>query len=132
MSTILVLPNLSLAQEQTPRMEPPETIEEAKELGWRFFEICREQLLGIIEGLWRGRVLPVWRQMYQIWSNFWDSYIQPWLQGIWNRVLTLFGQEIERRRPQIEEEFEKEKEEIREETQKAQKTLWDRFKELIE
>jgi len=122
----LLLPGFSLAQ-----IEAPETIEEAKELGEEFFQKSKEQLPQIIGRLWKEEVLPIWRKMYEIWSNWWDFSIQPWLQNIWQRVMALFGQEIEKRKPQIEEELEKEKEELKEELPDVTKSLWERFKELI-
>jgi len=131
---VLVLPNLSFGQEEVPAVPAlhiPKSLEEAKELAKEAFKQSIARLPRIIEKLWRERVLPVWKKMYQIWSNFWDSYIQPWLESIWQRILGLLGQEIEKRKPQIEEELEKEKEELREEAYRTQRTLWERFKELF-
>jgi len=131
----LVLPNFSLAQEELPAIEAPETFEEAKELGEEFLKESKEQLPGILERLWKEEVLPVWRKMYEIWSNWWDNYIQPWLQNIWERIKNVFIQEIEKRRPKVKQELEKEKEELKEEIKKelpkTTKSLWERFKELI-
>ena len=126
----LVLPTFILAQE-APQMKPPETIEEVKAIGERFLEKCGELLPGILEQLWREGVLPVWRKMYQIWSNFWDNTLQPWLRSIWQKIQLMMGQEIEKRKPQVEQEFEKEKEELKTEAPEVGKTLWERFKELI-
>lgn len=125
-----VLPIFVLAQVETPG-----TIEGTKEFGKEFLEKSGEQLPGILERIWREGVLPVWRKMYEIWSNWWDFTIQPWLKSIWQRIKGIFIQEIEKRKPYIEEEFQKEKEELKEEVKKelpkTGKSLWQRFKELI-
>jgi hypothetical protein len=133
----LVLPNFSLAQEEVPvpKIKAPETIEEAKEFGKKFFQKVQEQLPGILKNLWKERVLATWKKMYQIWSDWWDCYLQPRIRNIWQKFLRLFSQEIEKRKPQLEEEFEKEKEELKEEIKEeipeVKKSFWERFKELI-
>ena len=130
----LLSANFALAQEE-PRVTAPETFEEAQELGESFLETIKKDLPGILGKIWREDVLPIWENMYQIWSNWWDSFIQPWLQNIWYKFMALLSQEIEKRKPQIEETFEKEKEElkeeIREEVPEVGKSFWDKFKELI-
>jgi hypothetical protein len=126
----LALSNFALAQE-TSQMKPPETIEEAKGLGKKFLVKIKELLPGILEGIWQEGVLPIWRKMYQIWSNWWDSTIQPWLESIWYKIKGAILGEVEKRKPQIEEEFEEEKEELKTEAPEVGKTLWERFKELI-
>jgi len=65
-------------------------------------------------------------------KNFWQSYVSPWLKTIWQKIYYLLGKEVEKRKPEIQEEFEKEKQEAKEEIPKISKSLWQRFKELIE
>jgi hypothetical protein len=125
----LLLPSFSFAQPQS--LQTPETLEEAKEMGEKALEVSKKELPGILEKIWKEDVLPVWQKMYEKWSEWWDSSIQPWLQNIWEKITVLFGKEIEKRRPIIEEEFEKEKEEIKEELPKVTKSLWEKFKELL-
>ena len=125
----LLLPSFSFAQNQA--LEQPETLEEAKEMGEEAGEEIKAKLPGILEKLWKEDVLPVWEKMYEKWSEWWDSSIQPWLQNIWEKIAVLFGKEIEKRKPIIEEEFEKEKEEVKEELPKVTKSLWEKFKELL-
>ena len=123
------MPSFSFAQLQS--FQTPETLEEAKEMGEKAGEEIKEKLPGILEKMWKEEVLPRWQEMYEKWSEWWDSSIQPWLQNIWEKIAALFGKEIEKRKPIIEEEFQKEKEEIKKELPKVTKSLWERFKELI-
>lgn len=125
----LLLPSFSFAQLQS--FQTPETLEEAKEMGEKAGEEIKEKLPGILEKMWKEDILPVWEKMYEKWSEWWDSSIQPWLQSIWGKIATLFGKEVEKRKPIIEEEFKKEKEEIKEELPEVTKSLWEKFKELI-
>jgi len=135
----LTLPNFSSATEQIPQIETPETFEEAEEMGKGFLKETKERLPRILEKIWEEEVIPVWKKMYEKWRNWWNSYIYPWLQNVWQKILKLLGREIEERKPIIEEQFEKEKEELKQELKEeikkeapeVGKTLWEKFKELI-
>jgi len=129
-----LIANLGFAVEigQTPKA--PETLEEAKTMG-------EKVLTGLPRALkepWR-EALGIWGRMADIFSNFWNSYIFPWLKSIWHQITIPFKKEMERRQPIIEEEFKKEKKEIKEEIKEeikvelpeTTKSLWQRFKELI-
>ena len=128
----LVFPNFVLAQET---IKSPETLEDAQEFGEEVLERTKQQLPGILQKTWHEDILPIWRKMKQIWSNWWNATIQPWLISIADKIKVLLGQEIEKRKPYIEEELEKETEEliqdIGKEIPKA-KSLWERFKELFQ
>lgn len=127
----LILPNFAFLQDQS--ISPPETLEEAKELGEEAVEISQEKLPGTLEKIWQEEVLPTWRKMYD------------WFEkNIWPKILCWFKreikpkvkEEIEKRKPVIEEEFQKEKEEVKKEIReevipKATQSLWEKFKELI-
>jgi len=126
----ILLPSFSLAQ-GGDQLQLPENMDEVQELGERALEIGKKELPGTIEKVWQEEVLPIWQKMYDIWSNWWDNTIQPWLDDIWQKIMSLLGQEIEKRKPLIEEEFEKEKEELGIEASKIGQSLWERFKELI-
>ena len=128
----LILPNFGLAQET---IKAPETLEQAQEFGEEVLEKTKQQLPGILQRTWQEDVLPVWRKMKQIWSKWWDTTIQPWLISIVDKIKVLLGQEIEKRKPYIEQEFEKETEELIEDIGKEipkTKSLWERFKELFQ
>lgn len=117
---IFLLGNFCLAQEGVPSSSrAPESLEEVASLIKRIIRGFPEAMKG------------VWREAADWFKGLWNSYIFPWLQGIWHKILGFLGKEVEKRKPEIEEEFEKEKEEMREEIPKAGKTLWQRFKELI-
>jgi len=126
----ILLPSFSLAQ-GGDQLQLPENMDEVQELGEKALEIGKKELPGTIEKVWQEEVLPIWQKMYDIWSNWWDNTIQPWLDDIWQKIMSLLGQEIEKRKPLIEEEFEKEKEELGIEASKIGQSLWERFKELI-
>ncbi len=130
---ILAFPNFSLAQETIKKA--PETLEQVQEFGEEVFEKSKEQLPGILEKSWKEEVLPIWRKMRQIWSNWWDNTIQPWLISIVDKIKVLLGQEIEKRKPYIEQELKKETGELIEDIGKEiprAKSLWERFKELLQ
>jgi len=128
-------PNFVFSQE-APQIKPPETMEEVKAMGERFLEKSGKMLPGILKKAWQEEILPVWKKMYQIWSSWWDFTIQPWLESIWYKIKGIIIGEVEKRKPQLEEEFQKEKEELKEEIKKelpkAGQSLWERFKELIQ
>jgi len=114
-----ILPTFGLAQNQP--ITRPETLEEAKEMGKRAFETTQKELPRILEKIWKEEVLPVWQKMYD-WFK----------ENIWSKITPRAKEEIEKRKPVIEEEFKKEKEELlKEEIPKVGKSLWEKFKELI-
>jgi len=76
--------------------------------------------------------LVIWERMLGWFRSFWQSYISSWLKTIWQKIYSLLGKEVEKRKPEIQGEFEKEKQEAKEEIPKIGKSLWQRFKELIE
>lgn len=106
----------SSAQEIAPKA--PETLEEAKELGERMLKAFPEAL----KKPWQEAVV-IWKRMWVWFKNLGYS--------IWYRINSFLGREVEKRKPEIQEEFEKEKQEMKEEIPKVGKSLWQRFKELI-
>ncbi len=115
-----LLPSFSFSQEQ-PEIKAPESIEEVKELGKKALEVGEKELPGIIKRVWREEVLPVWQKMYD------------WFKAkIWAKIWPKVEEEIEKRKPLLKEEFEKEKEELKEELPKVGKSLWEKFKELLD
>jgi hypothetical protein len=118
----LLSPIFSFAQEP---MGPPETLEEAKEMGKQVGKQTLEKLPDILKGIWEREILPAWRKMYNWAKNIWDSYI-------WPKIGSWLKKEIEERKPAIEEEFKKEKEEVKKEAPEIGKSIWERFKELFD
>ena len=64
-------------------------------------------------------------------EDIWDAYIGPRIETLWQKIQELFGKEIEKRRPIIEQEFEKEVEQIKQQIKQEMPSLWERFLELI-
>jgi len=124
----LILPTVALTQESPTPLQPPETMEEAKELGEKALETAQKELPGALGRIWREEVLPIWEKMYN-----W------FLENIWPKISSWFKKEaeprvkgeIEKRKPILEEEFQKEKEELKEEVPEVSKSLWEKFNELI-
>ena len=114
-----ILATFVLAQE-LPKIEAPENLEEAKEMGEKALKEAQKQLPGIVEKIWEEEVLPVWQKMWEWFKN-----------NIWLKIEVLFQKEAQKRKPIIEEEFQKEKEELKEELPETTKSLWEKFKELI-
>ena len=119
------------AAENNSQIQLPETMEEVSGLGWRFLEKSKELLSGILKTAWREGVLPIWKKMYQVWSNFWENTLLPWLRNICQRIKLAVEKEINKRRSYVEKEIEKEKEEIKKEIPQTGQSLWERFKDLI-
>lgn len=116
------------AQEEAPIIEAPETIEDAQEFGLQILQ----GIPAAVKEVWDTQVIPLWTKMWSITKNIWDTTVFSWVKGLWDQVLSLFGQEIEKRKPLIEEEFQKEKEELKQELEQKipepGKTLWSRIK----
>lgn len=104
----------------------PETLGEATEMGKKALFVLPE----VIKKPWQ-EVLEIWKRMLGWFKDIWSSYIGPWFKTIWQNILFLLGKEVEKRKPEIQEEFEKEKQELKEEIPRATHSLWQRFKELI-
>ena len=118
----------SFAQEETQQLpKAPETIEGAKTIGERILRDLPEAM----KKPWQEAV-AIWERMWNWFKNLWYSYIYPWFQNLWYKINSFLGREVERRKPGVKEEFEKEKQEMKEEIPKTGKSLWERFKELVE
>lgn len=132
---MVVIPSFSWAQE-IKIIKTPENTDEIKTFLNDIWERIKNILPKEMERIWKEEVLPIWNKMRDIWSKWWDTSIQPWLKTIWNKIMSLLGKEVEKRKPYIEEEFQKEKEEFIEEADKRVpekgRSLWERFKELIQ
>lgn len=115
----MILPLFGFSQ----AIKMPETLEEGKTFGWDIVKNLPREFLKIGQKIWEKG------------ENIWDSYLLPWLKNVWGKILSIFGQEIERRKEIIKKEFPGEKEEMKKEIKtempKISRTLWERFKELI-
>ncbi len=113
------------------QIQAPETIDDAVDFGKQI----GEQIPGEVEKIFDSEVMPIWTKMWEWFADKWDQTIVGWIDGIVANLVGLVGREIEKRGPQIQEEFEKEKEELKEElkneTGEAAKGLWERFKSLL-
>lgn len=79
----LVLPLFSLAQNL------PENLEDFRGIGKRIWE-------GFISGIknaWQS-ALEIWQKMWEWFKNFWNSYIFPFFQSIWQRILDFFQSNV--------------------------------------
>ena len=127
----LILPNFAFAQQ----IGPPETLEQAKEIAERAGQEIQFNLPDVLKKIWEEETLPIFQKIWSFIKNIWDSYAWPNIKKLWQKITAPFIEEIEKRKPIIEEEFQKEKqvikEEIKTELPKAGKSLWERFKELI-
>ena len=126
----LLLPGFAFSIQQ-PSIEAPETLEEAEKITKKALDVVEKEMPGILERMWREEVIPVWKNMWEWFRNVWNTHIWPRIETLWQKIQELFGKEIEKRRPIIEEELEKEKEEIKEELPEIGRSLWQRFKKLI-
>lgn len=124
---LLAAPVQAQEDGQAP-IQAPETIEEAQEFGWGILR----QIPNAVREVWDTQVVPLWGALWDWVKTIWDTYVFPWLHGIWERFLAVSGQELEQRRPAIEQEFQEKKEELKQEIEERipeeGKTLWEHIK----
>ena len=126
----LMAPFFGFAQSQA--VSAPENPEEVKKMGESALEVVKNEGSGIIGGIWKNEVIPIWKKMLKwMCANLWDNWLYPWLKGLWKATLRILKVEIEDRKPGAQEEFQKEKEEIKEEAPQVGKSLWNKFLEII-
>lgn len=136
----LCLPILTFSQNQAQEKQevdpaeiktisPPETLEEAKEMGEKALETVPKELPGILERIWKEEAMPVWETMWNWSRNYWKNTLWPSLSG--------YGREkikphIDEKKEAIEERVEEEKEELKRKViPRPIQSLWEKFKELI-
>lgn len=114
----LILPFFSFAQNQG--ILPPKDINEVKGIGEKALKVFQKDLPGILKETLTEKVFPIWKKM-------WD-----WFDvNIWLKVWPKGKSELEKRKSIIKEEFKKEKKELKTELPRVEKSLWERFKDLI-
>jgi gas vesicle protein len=118
------------AQEKT--VEVPGSIQEVREgiegIGGNIFK----GLLRAIADLWKEKVLATWKSMWQ-WTaeEVWQKRIEPAVQSVIDRSKELLGQEVDRRKPVIEQQLQEEKQELQDQGKRTGKGLWERFLDLF-
>ena len=118
---VLSLVSSGFVVAQYDTIEAPETIEEATQVGESIVRTGIRELPQIMVRLFKEKVLPVWKKMYD-WAD----------RNILVKVKSLLGQEVEKRKEVVKEEFEKEKQEMREDIPRVGQSLRKRFKKLWE
>jgi len=135
----LLFPAVSLAQtdeNEFPLIEVPDTLEGVREGTEKVGKEVGAGLLISIQNIWHNEIVPTWRAMF-FWTNenIWAKFVRPTLYEIGDSIKRVLGQEIEKRKPIIEEKLEKEKQELQQEiktqTSQATRSLWERFKALL-
>lgn len=114
---ILLSSGVVFAEGDAP-MGAPKTIEEAQWFGQR-----------IINGIPKA-FGTAWREGVYIFTKSWN-WIWGILKGLGNRLLSILGKEVEKKKPEIKEEFNKELKEMKEDVPKTTKSLWERLKDLV-
>lgn len=108
----------------------PSTREEAFSFFLRILKFLPQAFISAIQETW-----SIFLQIIDFGGGLWDKYVWPQIKGLWQRILSLLGTEVQKRKPIIEQELEKEKQEVQREvkhqTEKAATGLWERLKELI-
>ena len=105
--------------------EVPENFEE----GTNFIIGALKAVPDAFAGVWTKAVLPVW-------TTLWNDIAIPVGTKIWNTILGFFGQQIEEKKSQLEQEIAKEREELTQgietELEEAKESLWERFLALFD
>jgi hypothetical protein len=104
----------------------PTSVEGAKQMGL--------QALSFFPGIAKNLAL----ETFSWFKHVWQTYVYPFLYKVWQKIVSLFKPEIERRTPIIKEEFPQKTGEVKQEletgipeTAKSIKSLWEKFKELF-
>jgi len=126
--TTSVVPEQFTGERGTQNLpKAPGNFEEAKTMGKKFLV----GLPGVFKKSWQ-KGLNIWNKIFKWFRGIWNSYAAPWTQKLWNRIKGFLGVEIEKKKPEIQKEFQKEKQEMKEDIPRVGKSLWQRFKELIQ
>ena len=111
----LIVPSFVFAQDATETPSAPETLEDAGNFVLKILKTLPEA------------VKKAWEKAKEIWRGMADWF----LENVWNKILALFGKEVEKRKEIISGELEEEKEELKKEAEKAGQSLWQRIKDII-
>ncbi|OGZ18035.1 MAG: hypothetical protein A2V72_01240 [Candidatus Nealsonbacteria bacterium RBG_13_37_56] len=131
---ILVLPFLAQAQTQTePLIDDAfeDLGRESKPIGETIWQTVKTEFPKMIKRPWQD-ALTAWKMIFNWIKSFWNSYLSNWFKIIWENLVYFLGKEVEQRRPEIEQEFIKETEEMKQDIPETAKSLWERFKGLIQ
>ena len=110
-----LLPNFGLAQ-VSETAGPPQTFGEIKTMGLKALKFFPDILK------------KIWQETTGWLKKIWQSYIYPFLHKIWQKIDSLFGKEIEQRKPIIKEEFKKETQEMKQDIPQVGKSVWEKLK----
>lgn len=104
--------------QEIPSVNAPNSLDEAKSLGGKAID----ESPGILRSLW-SEFMVIWDK---VWA--WFKITFGWMG---ERIMSVLSKEVEKRRPEVEEEFKKEVREMKEDVPKTTKSLWERFRELF-
>ena len=128
--TIFALP--CLAQTEPSTEDVFEDLgRESKPIGETIWQTVKTEFPKIIKRPWQD-ALTAWKIIFNWVKSFWNSYLSNWFKIIWENLVYFLGKEVEQRRPEIEQEFIKETEEMKQDIPETTKSLWERFKGLIQ
>lgn len=127
----VLVPSFAFAQGNSTNLPAvPETIGDAMSFLLQVIKATPGAIIDVF-----GEAIKIFAQIIKwAWAQ-WDKYVWPQIERLWQKLLGLFGKEVEKRKPIIQQELEKEKQELRQEiqqqTERAGQSLWERFKDLI-
>lgn len=114
----ILLPSFSLAE--LPKTGgPPQSFDEMKIMGFKALKFFPDTL----KKIWQEGTIWI--------KKIWNSYLYPFFHKIWERIDSLFGKEIEQRKPVIKEEFKKETQEMKQDLPQLAKSVWQKLKDFF-
>lgn len=126
----LILPSFNFVLSE--QITPPDTPEEAVEMGEKVTEAAKEEFPVILEKIWKEEILPFWKRMWNWTKDYWKDTLWPRIKGLWERrVKSPVEDEAEKRKEVIEERIETEKEEIEEKISETKKSIWEKMKDFL-
>ncbi len=134
--SFITLPFFTSAQ-KIPELQVPDTLDEVKEGALNIGDKIIAAIPGIIAGIWKNEVMPLWRTMWKwIKEEIWQKRVEPVFQTVLDKIKELLGREVEKRKPLIQQELEQEKQELKEDvktySEGVRKGLWERFLGLFQ
>jgi len=118
----ILLPTFCIGQTLLPNSRtvgPPQTMEGVKTVFWKALKFFPEI------------IIKVAKDTFDWLKGIWNTYIYPFLHGIWTKIGPIFGQEVQRRKPIIKQEMKQQTQEMKNEVPLISQSLWQKIKDFF-
>jgi hypothetical protein len=108
-----------MAQVTVNTIGPPSSLESLKQGAMHAVKFIPEIIIKVI-----GETLNVLK-------GIWNRYIFPVLHKIWITVTSVFGKEVERRKPGFQQDLKQQTEQVKQEAPIVGKSFWQKIKDIF-